>query len=185
MNTQRIHSRRQQGFSLVEVSLAVGILAISMIALAGMIPTSHSIMQDSGVRAQLNRFQGLMRDKLNGTGYAKVTQYLDAGSTLYLYQYLSGATVRADGSGVPSSQGDPVLPVAAARWENDALLSEDTKAILGPLFRVKLERFPTVPATVPATVSAIPVWAVVEQIPSASVGGKGKFVARKPIFIQP
>lgn len=185
----RTHSHGSRGFTLIEVTLAVGIIAIALVSLVGMIPASHGIMQESGARAQWHRLQGTLRERLNGSGYAVASASLDNGRALYLYRYLGNRAVRADGSWIPEPQGNLLLPTSAARWEDDPLLAADLRALSGPLFRVKLERFPAsqaspVPiAAAPAT--AISVWAVAEQVPSAIIGGRGKLMARKAVFLQP
>ena len=190
MNTTQPHCHRNRGFTLIEVCVALAIFTIALVSLLGMIPFTQGLMQEGGARAQWDRLQGQLRDKVCGSGYTTAAAALDNGRVLYVYRSLSSSTVRADGSCVPDSRGNVLLPEAVARWENDPLLADDVKALSGPLFRVKLERFPagTVAgsAVTPLpSANAIPVWAVAEQTPTALPGATGKFVARKVIILQP
>jgi uncharacterized protein (TIGR02598 family) len=81
--TQAAAPRHQRGFSLVEVVVAVGIFAIAVIAIIGlMVPINQSVANvrdgDDAVRVA-----SVIQAELQRVGITQVNTYLTAGTTLY------------------------------------------------------------------------------------------------------
>jgi prepilin-type N-terminal cleavage/methylation domain-containing protein len=182
-------SRREHGFTLVEVVLALGIVSFSLAALIGMIPVAHGVLRDSGLRGECDRFHGILRQQLSGAGYIASAAALDQNRYLYFYRYTGNTRARSDTSFEPNPNDSLLLPCLGARWQDDPLLTADLAAISGPLFRLKLTRLPATPAALTPqaalTPPAIPAWAVLECVPSGTIGGAAQFVAKQAVTLRP
>lgn len=184
------HPPPARGFTLIEVVLAMAVVTFSLVALIGMVPAAQGIMQESGLRGQWDRLQGTFRQSVKGSGFASAAAAVDKDRALYLYRYVGGTGTRPDGTLMPDPRGEVLLPGAAARWQDDPLLAADLQALSGPLFKIKLVRFPAAPGSAepPAalpTDAAFPVWAVIEHVPSGVAGQPGRFLAKRATVLQP
>jgi len=79
MNLKK-NSNRRQGFSLVEVTIAMGIAALASVTLLGMIPEGQESMRDAGDRAIMGRIhQGILSEiQLTPFGKGTGTELIDS-----------------------------------------------------------------------------------------------------------
>ena len=100
-------SRRQSAFSLVEVVVAVGIFAIAIVAIIGLlVPINQSV---AGVRDgdDAVKVASIIQAELQRTGISKVDTYLSGGVTLYANR--NGDKIGPDGVGAPWNVDVPDL----------------------------------------------------------------------------
>ena len=129
MNRPTFHARNHAGFTLVEVVLAIGIVAAVMIPLVLLLGTGMDYTHNVLLRDKALRLVPAIEQRLNALPYSQVESLASSGGSLYAYIYRP--------PWAPGGEGN----VAAARPLAEAgIISAESGSIEGPMFRVRLER---------------------------------------------
>ena len=122
----------RQAFSLVEITLAMGIVTCSMLVVIGLLPVGLQTMQDSAVQYGLASISQQISSELQGmpftasesnSGYA-ITALNDSGNSRVEYYTREGILTKADATSMNTfpyfkatySTNDPTVPGATSSY---------------------------------------------------------------------
>lgn len=180
----------RRAFSLAEVVLAIGVVAIGMVALLAMLGPSSTAVGDIITREEASRLRHAVVGKLEQAGFDQSYDLVRGERPLFAYAYqgrLDGAA-RPDGSPVPvPGPGEGVgidhETVVMARLSDDPLLGADLDALSGHLYRVEFNPLadamepgagPGHAADLPAQPAAFPDAALPVQARLLQIGNLGQ-----------
>jgi|GEM_PF-1879217 len=126
------HKSSQQAFSLVEITLALGIVTCSMLVVIGLLPVGLQTMQDSAVQYGLASISQQISSELQGmpftasesnSGYA-ITALNDSGNSRIEYYTREGILTTSTATSMNTfpyfkatySTNDPAVPGATASY---------------------------------------------------------------------
>ncbi len=130
------------GFTLVEVILAIGIVAVAGSLLLTSLAQSVRSEGKNRARDAALRLEDVVRMRLREIGFEELYVHLeDREPVFYVYRYRADPeSFREDDTPKPATSPEGIM-VPALRHRSDPLFPEDLKAVEGDVFRLRLTPF--------------------------------------------
>ncbi len=146
MILSRQSRRDAKAFSLVEVTIAIAIVAVASISLVSALNQSLTMRNETTVREDGTRFESFVRASLKDMSFDSLYQFLEKkeeGVVFYAYTYMGHPRDRRveDHSPVPDYGNDSVK-VQGFRRSNDPLFAADLEYRVDEAFKIRLTEFP-------------------------------------------
>lgn len=142
----KFHNRRRQGgFTLTEVVIAVGVFAFVLVSNYALFGLSVDQIRDVGDRDAAVRAASALREGLRTQPLANVVSYAKNSGQAFIYNYRASLTeTRSDADKTPvphpgaGTAGRDYKVVPAVRFANNAYINEEERAREGTLLVAKM-----------------------------------------------